>query len=313
VTDSTQTGSVVTTVRRDGAGRVSKRTDQIDGKTFVSTFDYDANDNLVEIGYPSGRHVRYSYDGGGRLARVYNLETGQVYASNFTYHGSGAVAGFTAGNGVVTTLEFEPRRDRLKSINVAVTGNPLHLVYGYDLAGNVTTLDEGPIGSVTARTFTYDRLERLKTATAIPNTKYPDTSFEYDAHGNRTGAGFDYYDDHFRLETFAGSAQFSYDHNGNLTNGPVLGGAGTFTYTYRADNLMSRAVTSSGTTDYTYDAGALRIKRTDGSTSAYFLKAPDSRLVTEWTPTSATEATAHDYIYAGSQLLGVATTTVPAN
>jgi YD repeat-containing protein len=319
-TDSAQTGSIVTTIDYDEAGRPWRRTDAIDSKSFVTTFAYDELDNLKEIGYASGRHVRYVYDTAGRLTRVYNLETGQNYATNFVYHGSGALSGFTSGNGLVTTLEYEPKRYRLKTIDLNA-GSLLHFEYAYYADGNVHELTEGTGTNAITRSFTYDDLDRLTSATASDPTKYPTTLYAFDAHGNRVQADsgqlpYHYYPapNSFRLQSIGDldpvhPTPFEYDNNGNLTTGPLTGGTGTFTYTYRPDNLMTRAVTSSGTSDFVYDGGGLRIKRVNGTGTAYFLKGPDSRLLSEWTPGSGTDVTAHDYIYAGGQLIGVATKT----
>jgi hypothetical protein len=124
---------------------------------------------------------------------------------------------------------------------------------------------------------------------------------------------YTYYPDHFRLKTIGDpqtTAPFEYDDNGNLTTGPLTGGTGIFTYSYRPDNLLSRAVTAAGTTDFAYDGGALRIKRAvAGGATSYFVKGPDGRLLSEWTPGTGNAVTAHDYIYAGGQLIGVATKT----
>jgi YD repeat-containing protein len=317
--DSTAPGTVETTFGYDGAGRAATRSDTIDGRTFLTTATYDGEDNLIEIDYPSGRRVRYAYDAQGRLQRVYNVDTGQNYASAFTYHGSGALNGFTSGNGVATRLTLDPKRYRLTSIEAGPAASPiLKFAYTYYDTGNVHTLKEGTTNE-TERTFTYDELDRLKTASATgPDAnKYPYTQYAFDGHGNRITAGsgqpYTYYPDHFRLKTIGDpqtTAPFEYDDNGNLTTGPLTGGTGIFTYSYRPDNLLSRAVTAAGTTDFAYDGGALRIKRAvAGGATSYFVKGPDGRLLSEWTPGTGNAVTAHDYIYAGGQLIGVATKT----
>jgi YD repeat-containing protein len=68
--DNRQTASVAgvtTTFGWDAAGRLETRTDVVDGKTFSTSFDYYANDDVREITYPTGRQVRYEVDSEHRI------------------------------------------------------------------------------------------------------------------------------------------------------------------------------------------------------------------------------------------------------
>jgi YD repeat-containing protein len=267
-------------------------------------------DNLVQITYPSGRQVRYEYDAQGRLARVYDVGSGVNYATDFTYHGSGALIGYTAGNGTTVSTTLDPMRYRVEHIQ----SGALDLSYHYDQAGNVYYISDQREGSpnppLMYQVFQYDVLDRLTRATTGPDF-YGDIPYAYDAHGNRqtapeTGAAvFTYHSGKpFHLQSINGVGNYQYDDNGNLTNGT---GSGGFTYTYRPDNMMGTSVANGQTTHYAYDAEAARVKKAVvGNATGYFGRGPDGRLLTEWTNASPT-ATARDYIYVGSKVIGQVT------
>lgn len=71
----------------DTSGRLASRTDIVDGKTFVTSYEYTTMDALQAIIYPSGQRVLFDYDSELRLTRVY-ADSGADYATGFTYHPS---------------------------------------------------------------------------------------------------------------------------------------------------------------------------------------------------------------------------------
>jgi YD repeat-containing protein len=282
----------------DAAGRLQARTDSLDGQTFASRFAYDANDNLEEITYPSGRKVRYEFDSENQISEISRPSTTQVYANAFAYHPSGAMSGYTAMNGVATTVTFDAARHWLKTIQAGA----LNLTYLYDDAGNVEEITDTRPGM--SQFFEYDELDRLTSAQGV----YPTQTFEYDAHGNRTGTGYTYESGNpFKLTSF-GSVTLGYDANGNVTSAS----AGSATYTFGPRNLMSSATTSGVTTAFAYDADDWRVKKVSGSTTTYSLRGPSGQLLTEWSITGST-TTMRDHVYAGSRLVtvAVAETTAP--
>jgi len=112
----------------DGAGHLKQRQDSIDGKLFVTSYEYDGVDNLVAVVYPSGRRVQYDYNAEHQITRVSEPDANRTYASDITYHPAGGVRTNTAGNGHVTTWTYDPLRYRLQGI----TSVALQSTYGYD-------------------------------------------------------------------------------------------------------------------------------------------------------------------------------------
>jgi YD repeat-containing protein len=293
---TTSVGGVATVFDYDTPGRLWKRTDTVDGKTFQTVYEYYADDALWQITYPGGRRVRYDYDSAQRVTRVYN-DSNQNFASAFGYHPSGAVAAYTAGNGRVTTTSFDPRRYWVRSIQVS-SSQLFKLEYDYFPTGNVQELRD--VHSGKSQTFGYDPLSRL---TSVTGSGYPSGTFPYDAHGNRQGSNIEYYaNNRFRLKAFVGFGDLLYDPNGNLTGHS----GGAFQYAYTPDNRVQTATAGGVTTAFEYDADAWRVKKAiNGGTTHYYVRGPDGQLLTEWVNTSPW-ASVRDYIYAGGRLIAIA-------
>jgi YD repeat-containing protein len=289
-------------------GRLQARSDGIDGKTFRTAYAYDGNDNLTEIRYPSGRRVGYEHDAADRVTRVFNGYNPTVsHASGFDYHPSGALEAYTAGNGVVTTMTYDPRRSWVTSISA---GN-LQLGYRYDEVGNVSSIDD-LVRPAYNQAFAYDVLDRLATSTS--GGAFGPQSYAYDAHGNRASdvsMTYAYFPGRpFHLQSINGGLAMDYDDNGNLATGPGV------TLTYTPNNLLQASAAGFNTVHFAYDADDWRLKKevTAGVTT-YFVRGPNGQLLTEWAnnnPATAPNADVKDLIYAGSRLIASFTVALPS-
>jgi hypothetical protein len=107
----------------DEAGRLASRTTLLDGKVFTTHFEYDGNDALIAINYPTiggianRRIVAYGLDAERRITRVFDNTTGRVYATDFAYHPSGGLTSYIAGNGLSTTIAYDPARYWITSVH----------------------------------------------------------------------------------------------------------------------------------------------------------------------------------------------------
>jgi YD repeat-containing protein len=276
------------------------------------------SDNLKKITYPSGRQVAYDFDDDNRLERVYNAVTDATYASDFLYDGAGMLRSYTAGNGIVTTLTYDDETRRVSDIQAGTTQSPgawLDLGYVYDEVGNVTDitdiLNPGQSQTVRELAFTYDNLDRIATADTV--NLYGSILFTYDVHGNRTTHPNDTltftYDasNPFRLTHIGGVGNYGYSASGNLISQSWPTSA---SFSYTADNLLDATTQNGVTTYYAYDGQGLRIRKlVQNGPTFYYTRGPSGQLLSEWLNTSGSTATARDYIYAGSILLGVITKT----
>lgn len=296
----TWNGSASTGLLYDAAGRISERQDTVDGRVFRTRFEYDTNDQVAAISYPAlhataiRRRVQFARDAEGRLLAVSDATA--TYASGFEYHPSGALIRYVAGNGLETVLTYTDRR----YWPLSIAAGPLGLEYqGYDGAGNVGTIADARAGR--SQTFTYDALDRLRTATS--DGGYPAITYAYDVHGNRQtipgSTAYTYEPGTLRLAS-RDTETFQYDPNGNLR------GATNATYSYTPHNMLESATVVGGTTTYAYDADDWRVKKATTGASTYYLRGLDQQVLTEWLNPGPSGRT-RDYIYAGTRLVAAVT------
>ena len=85
---SQATPSTSITFGYNGSGQLASRVDTVGVRSFTSLYEYDLNENLTKITYPSGRIVTYEYDPHNRLTTV--RQNGNVFADQFTYDDAGS-------------------------------------------------------------------------------------------------------------------------------------------------------------------------------------------------------------------------------
>lgn len=231
------------------------------GRQYTVDHNYDANGSLKHLVYPvDGLLVDYAPNALGEPTKA------GAFASNITYHPSGAIAGFTYGNGIVHTMTPNRRGLPNRSTDTGV----LNDVYTYDGNANVASITDEQ-QKVTTRTMSYDALDRLKTVNAP--ALWGLATYEYDAIDNlissKITAGatartntheIDYSTN--RLKKIAStvpsySMDFAYDANGNTTKR----GAQSFVF-----DLANRLKQADGKGTYVYDGFGRRISvvGTDG-------------------------------------------------
>ncbi len=115
---------------------------------------------------PPGITWSTRYDTENRVTSVADPARGLTFASTITYHPAGGLAGYSSGDGVAHTIDTD---SRARPFRIAAAGL-LDLRYqndagqpGYDAAGNLTSLIDFLRPDRNA-TFTYDALDRLRTA-----------------------------------------------------------------------------------------------------------------------------------------------------
>ncbi|MBX7185677.1 MAG: hypothetical protein K1Y01_11080 [Vicinamibacteria bacterium] len=293
----------------DGVNRLTARTDAVAGRSFDTGFEYDSNDRLRRITHPapSSRDVYYSYDNANRVTLVANAAASPsiVYANDFLYHPSGAIREFRPNGGTSPkqTFTYHPTRYWLASVNTGLRS----LGYGYDDVGNVTSITESTRTGMN-RSFTYDNLHRLKTATGFWGGGA--RTYSYDNYGNRTNDPMAnttswLYDSGFRLTrpSSSGAATLGYNSLGNLVSDP------SFTYTYTPANLIETATPVAGGSPATYRYGGdgQRVLKSQGSAKSFSIHGPSGEILSEFEeqPCGAQPILKwrKDTIYAGGRLV----------
>jgi RHS repeat-associated protein len=159
-------------------GRVIERRRSVDGRTYVTGFAHDSFDRTRRVTYPDGFIVNYSYDDGNNLAGITDKD-GRPLADGFQYNASSRITEFTFGNGVTSEYRYDDLVRMISARSFTDTGKDLQeLVYAYDSANNVLSLDDLASGS--SQEFDYDEANRLVRALG----PYGEESYEYDEIGN---------------------------------------------------------------------------------------------------------------------------------
>ena len=324
----------------DALGRVRGSIQTTDTQSYTMSYEYDRSGNLTSQTYPSGKVVETVYDGAGRIAGVRRVEAG----SSLSYY-AGADGGTTAigyaphggmrevllGNGL-----WEQRRynDRLQPTQIGLgTGKTavgtglgtadsglLLLDYAYGTSANNGNVASQRIRAGTldlTQSYTYDDLNRLKTASESGGGTPWSQTYDYDRYGNRavTGTGsylpsqaltpqslnvFDTATN--RLDGMNGmnTVTVAYDGAGNLTRD--WGGR---SFTYDGENRMVSFDTlgTDGDTTYYYDGEGRRVKKAvggSGGPETIYVYNVAGQLVAEyatsWRPLSGTQYLTQDHL-----------------
>jgi RHS repeat-associated protein len=271
----------------DGFGNVGNiKTGNTSGSTSVS-YQYDAQSHVTHITYPSGRVVNYLFNGGGQVTAVSVTENGNTttLASNITYEPFGPVTGWTYGNGLVHTRQYD-QQYWARSI---ATPNVSTLTYSqYDANANLRGLTVDGVSD----TFSYDVFDELISGQG----DFGSDGYTYDPVGNRqtqTANGANsvlaYTPNSNRI---TGQTGWSYtlDANGNTTQKLATDGSGSgfhyqygtnkrltavydllapavplASYVYNSRGQRTQKVSASGTTRYTYGLDGTLLTETDVS------------------------------------------------
>jgi len=289
------TSSVSTTeyTSFDTLGRVTGHKQTTDGVDYTTGYTYKLSGALDEQSYPSGRVVKNELDVSGDLASVTSKENSsaiyKTYVNDFTYNAAGSVSSLRLGNGRFESTQFN---SRLQPTQIGLgtsetTQNILKLEYGYGTTannGNVLsqTITVPTVGSNTGfaavQTYTYDELNRLKSATenVTPHGGSQSQSWKqtytFDRYGNRR---FDFTGGNTTspasncTEAICNptvsttnnrltSTGWQYDDAGNTTRD-----AEYRTFTYDGENKQTLVKNSSNATvgEYFYDGDGKRVKK----------------------------------------------------
>ena len=269
----------------------------------VATYGYDALDRQIRVtlslttaeGGPRVTETLYNLDGSVQaIKRAVGTALAQTYAT-YTYTASGRQATVQDAKGNLTTDQYDGQDRKVKTLFPNPAGGGTSAAtdfeqYGYDAAGNVTSLRKRNSQTVT---LTYDNLNRL-VSRGYPSAA-DNVNFTYDLLGRRTAATFangsysitDVYDNAGRLtSSTAGSKtlSFQYDGAGNRTR--TTWPEATAFYVTAAYDALNRPtiIKESGSValvTYAYDDLSRRTTATlgNGTASSYSYN-PQSALAT---------------------------------
>ena len=287
--------------RYDALGRVLESTQTTGGTSYTMAYAYDRAGNLTRQRYPSDRVVDYVYDGAGRIAGAKTGADGWYAGGTGTnavdYEPHGGVKQLLLGNGLWEQRRYNARLQptriglgttkatgSLTATGPTPTAGLLLLDYSYGTSsnnGNVLS-QRIRVGASLNQTqsYTYDALNRLKTAGETGSGAAWSQTYAYDRYGNRrVTAGASHGSNQAltpqstadiatatnRLAGVKGVNAVAYDAAGNLS----ADWAGR-SFKYDGDNRLVAFDHPTGTdsdTTYSYDGEGRRVRKVVGGSS----------------------------------------------
>jgi len=257
--------------------------------------------------------VKNVLDADGDLSQVKskkNQNSGYFnYAKSFAYTAAGAVSSMQLGNGRWESTQFNSRLQPTQiALGTVQNGtDKLKLNYTYNTTGQndnngnvlsqtITVPTVGTNQGFTAtQNYTYDSLNRLKSATETISTQTWKQTFLYDRYGNRN---FDAANTttlgtcatnvcnptvNVSNNRFTTGQGYTYDLAGNL-----ITDAQGRSFAYDAENKQKTVSNTGGTVgQYFYDGDGKRVKKVAGSETTIFVYDAMGKLVAEYSTQTA--------------------------
>ena len=291
-------------------GQLTAHQQITDGQTYQTSYSYDSFGRMISETYPSTRTVKVDYNADGDVSSIWGTVGTQnrLYANGFHYNSSGAMERMRLGNGKWETYAYN-NRQQITEIglgNSATDKSLLKLEYGYgantENNGNLKTqkISFNGLAQAFEQTYTYDSLNRLKSATetvsGVQNPTWKQT-FDYDRFGNRrfdtantTTLGscsqavcnplINTSDNQIKKDQNNDQInEYDFDANGNLTKD-----ATGKQFLYDAENHQKEVKDASNVTIglYSYDGEGKRVKKISATEITIFVYNGGGTLVAEY-------------------------------
>lgn len=302
---SIQDGSGTLAYRYDARGNLVEQVRSLNanGQTLTDTltFQYDAADQLVGIGYPGAVQVGYPRNAGGQVGSVtLALDGGSSsnLASGISYLPFGPLQQLTWANGIQLSRTYD-QDYQLTRQDVGPWRND----YQRDANGNITELANNLWGTLT---YGYDALDRLTSENATGKQG----SYSYDAVGNRTQrqatengttatTTYQYASNSNRLTAIDGQPVTA-DAAGNLPQDRTSRLLG-----YDAQNRLATVkINGQQVAEYRYNSLGQRVAKLTGQGFTTYLYGPDGQLLAETDYNSAgTQQRSQAYLWLDSMPL----------
>jgi len=268
-------------------GQVKKKTKTVDNVQYVTQYSYDMNGNLKTITEPSGEVITNNYSNDKEVSV---LKGAANLATSINYKPFGGISSLNYGNGIAGSISYD-NQYRVTGITV---GAAMSLSYPtYDANGNITAINN-VLDATKNKSFSYDTLDRLSTATA--SGIWGSLAWTYDGVGNRQTEGstsYTYQPNTNKLNTVGGTS-YGFDNNGNTTSQAAR------QYTYNQNQRLIQVVDGAMTATYTYNGLGQRVKKVVNGVTTIFHYDESGQLIAESSGSGAITAV---YVYLNGQPL----------
>lgn len=275
----------------DAARRLATEVLTSNGRTFALGYEYDGNDALRKITYPSGTEILTHPDALGRATTVGR------YASAIGYHPNGELRTMTHGNGQTLSLALDHRNYPDAIVVARENVSRVSMSVDYDARGDLTTITDhldprnnrqlqydgvhrliGADGPWGAGALAYDNVDNITSIALGGESK----TFQYDAATNRLSS-----------VTGAVNYTFQYDAYGNVTSN------GQYAFAFN-DASQLTSVPTLPDLAYQYDGNGKRIRSSSSDTDTYYLYNQAGLLMYQ---TNVATARSSEFFYAGDRLV----------
>jgi RHS repeat-associated protein len=242
----------------------------IDEQTYIFKMKYDSSNRVRTLTYPDGETIEKEYSDNDHITSLKWGGSDVVRYAKFKLDESGNIENFDdkiyrrAGNGIETEITYDPinmRPTNITSVKVGSTDAIEDIDYEYDIAGNITLMQDNLDAARTQR-FVYDDLYRMKSAEGL----YGTYEYKFASNGNlleKEGLALSYNNSAHphAVSSDSDGNEYTYDANGNMTyrKGKNL--------IYDAKNRLID-VMENGRSDesyyYNFADSRMRVKRKDG-------------------------------------------------
>lgn len=278
----------------DKLGRVTQKAQTTGAVTLTTGYTYLAGGRVATMTYPSGVVVGFTYDGANVASITVN---GATVVSGVTYFPFGGPKGWAMGS-IGSYVRQMDVHGRITSHTSEYGTRTLT----WDASSRLTNVAET---GQPARTYTYDNLNRLVTASESASRGYA-----YDLTGNRTGEtvngtpyAYSVDSSSNRLSSSANdnhSSTYAFDASGNTT------GDGTRSFTYDDVGQLVSVSSSSGAAQYGYNGTGQRVSKATSTGSKYYSYAEDGvSLAGEYGPAGAAAPVVETVYLAGLPVLAL--------
>lgn len=251
----------------DPINRLSRKTDVIEGQSYITDYKYNSLNNVRQITYPSGRVVAYVINKHNQVVAIPGFVNSAQYETSGVKTGLLSYIGLQ--NGTVQQYNYNNRR-MLTTLTAEDSSSGIDIVdrthnYGDD-RGNLTQIIDRVAGST--RTFGYDDVNRLDTFSG----PWGSGSYSYATNGNRMSKSVGAVTDTYGYSTAnrlssvsgsdAGSLGLLYNGNGDVTQ--ISRDSVTATVGYDMFHNMTSYIQSVGANmTFGYDAAGERVLKRD--------------------------------------------------
>ena len=197
----------------------------------------------MRLTYPDNTYVSYEYDTLNRM--TYVRDSAGTALAHYTYDALSRRSDLDYANGAYVDYSYDTAGRTLYVDNRTNNGQHKY-AYTYDYVGNRGTMQVTDSSGSRTTVYSYDATYQLTSVDYPAGFDYlaTDTTFNYDAAGNRTsvidGSGTtSYTSNNLNQYTAADGTSFQYDSSGNMTQD------GHYTYSYDPENRLTKVTKDS--------------------------------------------------------------------